>query len=431
VLASSVVLDATLLPQPRPEYTESGAGGLGSGAGRLLPLSPWDLPRLSGSCSRTASPTSWPGLMAAGSTAAPVCKSKRAPAPTGSEAEVDAPASRKLVAGAAKSNAKTVSGRPQEPTAQVPVCTEQMAAKKRPREHRAHLAHLLSEPQQAVDGSHGEAEAGASANEEAQQVRRKRRGEDERGEAKGVGVESEMKVKEEVQGERASARAEDLHGVRRYSKTHTHKTAAARAGGGGGGKRTVTSSGTCNQSGGGSVRPPVGGALCGSNDKHKGSARKAARDAAGVEASVEAATVLLAAAAAAAEKESGAGGSKRRTRASVAQEQQCKKLQGCQGAVTRHGGVRGGVCVGDGESEHIDDGVPREATQQSEKVIMVCGTEAERKQLAAAIVTLGGATSVSSHYFDMDATHVLTTRHNSFLGLSKSLIYSDLIQKTY
>ena len=66
-----------------------------------------------------------------------------------------------------------------------------------------------------------------------------------------------------------------------------------------------------------------------------------------------------------------------------------------------------------GESEHIGVGVPRETTQQSEKVIMVCGSEAERKKLAAAIVTLGGATSVSSHYFDMDATHVLTTRHKN------------------
>jgi hypothetical protein len=421
VLESSVVLDATLLPQPRPEHTEPWAGGVGSGAGRLLPLSPWYLPRLSGSCS----------------TAASVCKSMRAPAQTANEAVVHALASPKPLAGAAKSTAKTVLGRPQEPAAEVAVFTEQMAAKKRPREH------LLSEPPQAVDGSHGTTGAGASASEWAKLVRRKR-GEDEKGDAKGVGVESEMKVEEEVQGERARKRAEDLHGVRRYSKP-----AAARGGGGGGGTSTFnssSSSGTGNQSGG-IVCPPVEEAVCEDatarrrmsqtkenreshepiesqqpkeshepkewhepKDKHKGSAKNATPDAAVVEATVEAATVLLAKTAAA-ENESGVGGNKRRTRASVAQGQQSKKPTGCRGPVTRRGGVRGGVWGG--RSEHIGVGVPRATTQQSEKVIMVCGSEAERKQLAAAIVTLGGATSVSSHYFDMDATHVLTTRHKN------------------
>ena len=38
---------------------------------------------------------------------------------------------------------------------------------------------------------------------------------------------------------------------------------------------------------------------------------------------------------------------------------------------------------------------------------MVCGSASERKKLAGAIAALGNATSVSSHTFVADATHVL------------------------
>ena len=70
-----------------------------------------------------------------------------------------------------------------------------------------------------------------------------------------------------------------------------------------------------------------------------------------------------------------------------------------------------GTCVQEpttGPQRHDAAQTPQSATGQgTEMVIMVCGTSAQRKHLASAILTLGNATSVSSHVFIAEATHVL------------------------
>ena len=391
-IQNGVVVDETLLPLPKEEKAP-GAGCGGTGAGKLLPLAPWDLPCLSGS----ASPASSPRLSAEDATAARVRKWMEAS--TANEASAHALAGQEALT----ETDERVSGRCQDLAAKVVASREQAVAKNR-------TGGTVAVARPAVGRSDGGA-GGARGIEGADQGRRKRVEDHGRGDAGGARTTGEQEVKDAV--DTGGERTEEVAGARRYSKL------AAAHGGGGGGASTNASplaSGGAD-AGGGSVglagepaREDAGARRQTSRtteskvprDKPKGSARKAARDSAAVEAATETA-------AAAADEDSGVCGSKRRTRASAAEQQKSKKAKSCRGMVARGRGAAEGFGGRGAVPERISAGVPQAVMHQKAKVIMVCGNEAERKRLASAIVKLGGATSVSSHSFDVDATHVLTT----------------------